>query len=82
LERESREKYSGNAESFARLTSQVSLQVDAPQGLLPTRDHVVKDENHRKMLDVALSDDVTPTWKAMEKVSIRCRRMAISDLAR
>lgn len=33
-------------------------------------EHAVVAENGKKKLDVALADDVTPTWKAMEKVSL------------
>ncbi|WWD22324.1 hypothetical protein CI109_106815 [Kwoniella shandongensis] len=46
----------------------INLQVDAPKGVLPTWDHVVKAENGKKKLDVELSDDVTPTWREMEKL--------------
>jgi len=46
----------------------INLQVDAPEGVLPTQEHTIKAENGKKKLDVALADDVTPTWKAMEKL--------------
>lgn len=44
----------------------INLQVDAPEGVLPGWDHVVKAENGKKKLDVELSDNVLPTWRAME----------------
>lgn len=44
------------------------MQVDTPAGQVPQHEHAVKAENGKKKLDVELSDDVTPTWKEMEKL--------------
>ncbi|RSH90617.1 hypothetical protein EHS25_001222 [Saitozyma podzolica] len=45
---------------------QINFQVDVPAGQLPGWDHVVKADNGKIKLDVPLSDDVTPTWRALE----------------
>jgi len=58
-------------EGSDELIHQISLAVDAPEGILPDRTHVIKTEAGKKTLDIALSDDVTPTWKVMEKVKSR-----------
>ncbi|GFZ50662.1 Glycerol 2-dehydrogenase (NADP(+)) [Saitozyma sp. JCM 24511] len=44
----------------------INFQVDVPAGQLPGWDHVVKADNGKIKLDVPLSDDVTPTWRALE----------------
>lgn len=46
----------------------INLQVDTPAGQVPQHEHAVKASNGKKKLDVELSDDVTPTWKEMEKL--------------
>ncbi|OCF36045.1 alcohol dehydrogenase (NADP+) [Kwoniella heveanensis BCC8398] len=46
----------------------INFEVDAPAGTLPQFDHRVKGESGKFKLDVALSDDVTPTWREMEKL--------------
>ncbi|CAK9787048.1 putative aldehyde reductase i [Cutaneotrichosporon oleaginosum] len=47
----------------------INWQVDAPEGVLPTREHTVKSEKSGKvLLDVELSDDIMPTWREMEKL--------------
>ena len=51
------------------LTRQINFQVDAPKGVLPLREHCVKNSEGKIKLDVPLSDDVTPTWRALEAVS-------------
>ncbi len=35
---------------------------------MPTFDHVVKNAEGKKKLDVELSDNVLPTWREMEKL--------------
>ena len=50
---------------------QINFQVDAPEGTLPLKEHCVKNSEGKIKLDVALSDDVTPTWRALEAVSSR-----------
>jgi diketogulonate reductase-like aldo/keto reductase len=44
------------------------LKVDAPEGVLPTQEHTIKGKSGKKLLDVELSDDVSPTWAEMEKL--------------
>ncbi|WVQ64542.1 hypothetical protein V866_004210 [Kwoniella sp. B9012] len=46
----------------------INLEVDAPAGTLPQNEHRVKGSSGKFKLDVALSDDVTPTWREMEKL--------------
>lgn len=46
----------------------INLQVDAPKGVVPTFDHTIKGKDGKNKLDVELADDVTPTWKEMEKL--------------
>ncbi|WRT63594.1 uncharacterized protein IL334_000517 [Kwoniella shivajii] len=46
----------------------INLEVDAPEGVLPRNEHRVKGSSGKFKLDVPLSDDVTPTWKEMEKL--------------
>jgi hypothetical protein len=52
------------------LTNQINLKVDAPEGVLPTQEHTIKGKSGKKLLDVELSEDVSPTWAEMEKVSL------------
>jgi glycerol 2-dehydrogenase (NADP+) len=53
----------------SRLTNQINLQVDAPEGVLPTQEHTIKGKSGKKLLDLDLCEDVSPTWAEMEKVS-------------
>ncbi|WWC57841.1 uncharacterized protein I303_100376 [Kwoniella dejecticola CBS 10117] len=46
----------------------INLEVDAPAGVLPQNEHRVKGSSGKFKLDVALCDDVTPTWREMEKL--------------
>lgn len=46
----------------------INLKVDAPAGVLPTQEHTIKGKSGKKLLDVELSDDVSPTWAEMEKL--------------
>jgi len=46
----------------------INLKVDAPEGVLPTQEHTIKGKSGKKLLDVELSDDVSPTWAEMEKL--------------
>ena len=51
------------------MIDKINFQMDAPPGVLPLKEHCVKADNGKNKLDLALCDDVTPTWQAMEKVS-------------
>ena len=51
------------------LDMQINFQVDAPAGTLPLKEHLVRNDKGTVKLDVALCDDVTPTWRALEAVS-------------
>lgn len=42
--------------------------MDAPEGVLPTREHTKKSPEGKVLLDVELSDDIMPTWREMEKL--------------
>ncbi|ORX33560.1 putative aldehyde reductase i [Kockovaella imperatae] len=44
----------------------ICFQVDAPEGELPLKEHLVKNDEGTVKLNVPLSDDVTPTWQALE----------------
>jgi len=46
----------------------INFEVDAPAGVLPGKEHCVKAENGKIKLDMALTEDVTPTWREMEKL--------------
>jgi len=46
----------------------INLKVDAPEGVLPTQEHTIKGKSGKKLLDVELSNDVSPTWAEMEKL--------------
>ncbi|WVQ80459.1 hypothetical protein IAT38_002564 [Cryptococcus sp. DSM 104549] len=46
----------------------INFQVESPKGVLPTRENSVKAENGKIKVDVELSNDVSPTWRAMEKL--------------
>ncbi|KAK8845379.1 hypothetical protein IAR55_006092 [Kwoniella newhampshirensis] len=46
----------------------INFQVDAPKGVVPTFDHAVKADNGKIKLDVELAENVTPTWREMEKL--------------
>ncbi|WVR03394.1 hypothetical protein IAU60_000385 [Kwoniella sp. DSM 27419] len=46
----------------------INLEVDAPEGVLPGPEHRIKGESGKYKLDVALCEDVTPTWREMEKL--------------
>ncbi|WVQ80445.1 hypothetical protein IAT38_002550 [Cryptococcus sp. DSM 104549] len=46
----------------------INFQVDAPKGTVPTFDHAVKADNGKIKLDVELAENVTPTWREMEKL--------------
>ena len=59
---------------------QINYQVDVPAGTLPLGKDVVKSAEGKNKLDVPLSDDVTPTWRELEKVRNpwhRCHRLTI-----
>ena len=59
------------------------MKVDAPEGVLPTQEHTIKGKSGKKLLDVELSNDVSPTWAEMEKVSflsLRTKRQADCQL--
>jgi len=46
----------------------INFQVDAPEGVLPTAEHCVKADNGKIKLDMDLTEDVSPTWHAMEEL--------------
>ncbi|ODN75902.1 hypothetical protein L202_05888 [Cryptococcus amylolentus CBS 6039] len=46
----------------------IGLQVDAPEGTLPQQEHVPKGKDNKPKLDVAISDDPSSTWKALENL--------------
>ena len=50
---------------------QISFKVDAPKGVLPNGEHLVKASNGKNTLNLPLSEDVMPTWREMEKVGQR-----------
>jgi len=46
----------------------LAWEMDAPKGVVPQKEHAVKAPNGKIKLDVALTEDVLPTWREMEKL--------------
>lgn len=46
----------------------INFQVDVPEGVLPLKEHCVKADNGKIKLDMALTENVMPTYHEMEKL--------------
>ena len=59
----------------------INWQVEAPEGKLPQNENAKVSKEGKKLLDVPLSDDVMPTWRAMEKLVDQglCKSIGLSN---